>query len=56
MKTESAEMTKHAINSFLAMSVPYTNEIASLLKLLEQIIKKLKKELNQKVELAINLI
>jgi UDPglucose 6-dehydrogenase len=28
MKTESAEMTKHAINSFLAMSVVFANELA----------------------------
>lgn len=30
MSVESAEMTKHAINSFLAMSVVFSNEIASL--------------------------
>ena len=30
MRTESAEMTKHAINSFLATSVCFANEIASL--------------------------
>jgi UDPglucose 6-dehydrogenase len=30
MKIESAEMTKHAINSFLAISVCFANEIASL--------------------------
>ncbi len=28
MKIESAEMTKHAINSFLAVSIAFTNEIA----------------------------
>jgi len=30
MKTESAEMTKHAINSFLANSVSFINEIATI--------------------------
>ncbi len=30
MRTESAEMVKHALNSFLALSVAYINEIASL--------------------------
>lgn len=30
MKIESAEMTKHAINSFLAISVCFANEIASI--------------------------
>ncbi len=30
MSVESAEMTKHAINSFLAMSVVFANEIATL--------------------------
>jgi UDPglucose 6-dehydrogenase len=30
MKIESAEMTKHAINSFLAMSVAFANELAAL--------------------------
>jgi len=30
MGTESAEMTKHAINSFLATSVTFANEIASI--------------------------
>lgn len=30
MSVESAEMTKHAINSFLAMSVVFANEIASI--------------------------
>jgi len=30
MKTESAEMTKHAINSFLATSVVFANEIAGI--------------------------
>jgi UDPglucose 6-dehydrogenase len=30
MKTESAEMTKHAINSFLAMSVVFANELATI--------------------------
>lgn len=30
MSVESAEMTKHAINSFLALSVTFANEIASL--------------------------
>jgi UDPglucose 6-dehydrogenase len=30
MTTESAEMTKHAINSFLALSVTFINELAAL--------------------------
>lgn len=30
MKVESAEMTKHAINSFLALSVCFANEVASI--------------------------
>ena len=30
MSVESAEMTKHAINSFLGMSIAFANEIASL--------------------------
>jgi UDPglucose 6-dehydrogenase len=30
MSTESAEMTKHAINCFLAMSVSFANELANL--------------------------
>lgn len=30
MKTESAEMTKHAINAFLATSVTFMNELASI--------------------------
>ncbi|MDB6116026.1 MAG: UDP-glucose/GDP-mannose dehydrogenase family protein [Lacunisphaera sp.] len=30
MRTESAEMVKHALNSFLALSVAYINEIATL--------------------------
>lgn len=30
MKTESAEMTKHAINAFLATSVAFANELASI--------------------------
>lgn len=30
MKTESAEMTKHAINSFLATSVCFANEVAAI--------------------------
>jgi len=30
MRTESAEMTKHAINTFLAMSVTFANEIAGV--------------------------
>ena len=30
MSVESAEMTKHAINSFLALSVTFANEIASI--------------------------
>jgi UDPglucose 6-dehydrogenase len=30
MSVESAEMTKHAINAFLATSITFTNEIASL--------------------------
>lgn len=30
MSTESAEMTKHAINSFLALSVTFANELACL--------------------------
>ncbi len=30
MKTESAEMTKHAINVFLALSVTFANEIAGI--------------------------
>ncbi len=30
MRTESAEMVKHALNSFLALSVAYINEIAAL--------------------------
>jgi UDPglucose 6-dehydrogenase len=34
MTPESAEMTKHAINSFLAMSIAFTNEVARLCELL----------------------
>jgi UDPglucose 6-dehydrogenase len=30
MSVESAEMVKHALNSFLALSIAYTNEIATL--------------------------
>ena len=30
MSVESAEMTKHAINAFLATSVTFANEIASI--------------------------
>ena len=30
MRTESAEMVKHSLNSFLALSITYINEIASL--------------------------
>jgi UDPglucose 6-dehydrogenase len=30
MSVESAEMTKHALNAFLAMSVAYANEVASI--------------------------
>ena len=30
MRSESAEMTKHAINSFLALSITYMNEVARL--------------------------
>jgi len=30
MSVESAEMTKHAINSFLAVSVTFANELASI--------------------------
>ena len=30
MSVESAEMTKHAINTFLAMSISYANELANL--------------------------
>ena len=30
MRTESAEMTKHAINSFLAISICFANEVASI--------------------------
>jgi UDPglucose 6-dehydrogenase len=33
MSVESAEMTKHAINAFLAMSVSFANEIGSLCEL-----------------------
>ena len=33
MSVESAEMTKHAINAFLAISVTFANEIASLCEL-----------------------
>jgi UDPglucose 6-dehydrogenase len=33
MSVESAEMTKHAINAFLAMSVTFANEIASICEL-----------------------
>ena len=30
MSVESAEMTKHAINAFLGMSITFINEIASI--------------------------
>src|SRR5678816_1712841 len=30
MSVESAEMTKHAINAFLALSVTFANEVASV--------------------------
>ncbi|HEY0790900.1 MAG TPA: nucleotide sugar dehydrogenase [Chthoniobacterales bacterium] len=33
MRTESAEMTKHAINAFLALSVTFMNEVARLCEL-----------------------
>lgn len=33
MTTESAEMTKHAVNAFLATSITFTNEIARLCEL-----------------------
>ena len=33
MSVESAEMTKHAINAFLGMSIAFTNEIASICEL-----------------------
>ena len=33
MRTESAEMVKHALNSFLALSITYINEIARLCEL-----------------------
>ena len=34
MRIESAEMTKHAINSFLALSITFANELASLSELI----------------------
>jgi UDPglucose 6-dehydrogenase len=33
MRTESAEMTKHAINAFLALSITFMNEVARLCEL-----------------------
>ena len=30
MRTESAEMVKHALNSFLALSITFINEVARL--------------------------
>ena len=34
MRIESAEMTKHAINSFLALSITFANELASISELI----------------------
>jgi UDPglucose 6-dehydrogenase len=52
MSVESAEMTKHAINAFLAMSVTFANEIASICELVEADAKEVERGLKSEIRIG----
>jgi len=52
MSIESAEMTKHAINSFLAISVTFANEIAALCEIVGADAKEVERGLKTKVRIG----
>ena len=52
MSVESAEMTKHAINAFLAISVTFANEIASICELVGADAKEVERGLKTEVRIG----
>lgn len=52
MSVESAEMTKHAINSFLAISITFANEIASICELVGADAKEVERGLKTEVRIG----